>query len=148
MIYDKSWYSRVLAERIDGQTPADKINVTYDEIVSFERQLTDSGCILLKFFLHITKKEQKQRMEKLEQDPSTRWRVGDVEWRRHRKYEEYTEIIEETLSRTDRDCSPWIPVAAMDRRFAAVKICETIAQAFEQQIARLEQQKILKPSIM
>ena len=87
-------------------------------------------------------------MEKLEQDPSTRWRVGDVEWRRHRKYEEYTEIIEETLSRTDRDCSPWIPVAAMDRRFAAVKICETIAQAFEQQIARLEQQKILKPSIM
>jgi len=141
MIYDKSWYGRVLSERIDGLTPADKIAATYDEIVSFERQMTDSGCILIKFFLHITKKEQKQRMEKLEQDPATRWRVGDVEWRRYRKYEEYAEIVEETLSKTDRDCSPWIPVAAMDRRFAAVKICETIVQTFEQQIVRQEQQK-------
>ena len=146
MIYDKSWYDRVLSERIDGLSVPEKIAATYDEIVSFERQLSDSGCILIKFFLHITRKEQKKRMEKLEQDPATRWRVGEVEWRRHRKYDEYVEIIEETLSRTDRDCSPWIPVAAMDRRFAAVKICETIAQSFEQQLARLEQQPILKPS--
>ena len=146
MIYDKSWYDRVLSERIDGLSVPEKIDATYDEIVSFERQLSDSGCILIKFFLHITRKEQKKRMEKLEQDPATRWRVGEVEWRRHRKYDEYVEIIEETLSRTDRDCSPWIPVAAMDRRFAAVKICETIAQSFEQQLARLEQQPILKPS--
>jgi polyphosphate:AMP phosphotransferase len=146
MIYDKSWYDRVLSERIDGLSAPEKLAATYDEIASFERQLSDSGCILIKFFLHITRKEQKKRMEKLEQDPVTRWRVGEVEWRRHRKYDEYVEIIEETLSRTDRDCSPWIPVAAMDRRFAAVKICETIAQAFEQQLARLEQQPILKPS--
>ncbi len=146
MIYDKSWYERVLSERIDGLSVPEKLAATYDEIVSFERQLSDSGCILIKFFLHITRKEQKKRMEKLEQDPATRWRVGEVEWRRHRKYDEYVEIIEETLSRTDRDCSPWIPVAAMDRRFAAVKICETIAQSFEQQLARLEQQPILKPS--
>ena len=146
MIYDKSWYDRVLSERIDGLSVPEKLAATYDEIVSFERQLSDSGCILIKFFLHITRKEQKKRMEKLEQDPATRWRVGEVEWRRHRKYDEYVEIIEETLSKTDRDCSPWIPVAAMDRRFAAVKICETIAQSFEQQLARLEQQPILKPS--
>ena len=146
MIYDKSWYDRVLSERIDGLSVPEKLAATYDEIVSFERQLSDSGCILIKFFLHITRKEQKKRMEKLEQDPATRWRVGEVEWRRHRKYDEYVEIIEETLSKTDRDCSPWVPIAAMDRRFAAVKICETIAQSFEQQLARLEQQPILKPS--
>ena len=146
MIYDKSWYDRVLSERIDGLSVPEKLAAIYDEIVSFERQLSDSGCILIKFFLHITRKEQKKRMEKLEQDPSTRWRVGEVEWRRHRKYDEYVDVIEETLSRTDRDYSPWIPVAAMDRRFAAVKICETIAQSFEQQLARLEQQPILKPS--
>ena len=146
MIYDKSWYDRVLSERIDGLSVPEKLAATYDEIVSFERQLSDSGCILIKFFLHITRKEQKKRMEKLDQDPSTRWRVGEVEWRRHRKYDEYVEIIEETLSKTDRDCSPWVPIAAMDRRFAAVKICETIAQSFEQQLARLEQQPILKPS--
>ena len=146
MIYDKSCYVRVLSERIDGLSVPEKLAATYDEIVSFERQLSDSGCILIKFFLHITRKEQKKRMEKLEHDPSTRWRVGEVERRRHRKYDEYVEIIEETLSKTDKDCSPWVPVAAMDRRFAAVKICETIAQSFEQQLARQEQQPILKPS--
>ena len=73
-------------------------------------------------------------MDQLEEDPATRWRVGEIEWRRHRKYEEYLEIIEDTLSRTDREGCPWTPVAAMDRRFAAVKICGTLIQALEQRI--------------
>lgn len=147
MIYDKSWYDRVLSDRIDGLTATDKLAAAYEEIVSFERQLSDSGCILIKFFLHITQKEQKKRFEKLEQDPATRWRVGDTEWRRHRKYDKYAEIIEETLSRTDRDCSPWISVAAMDRRFAAVKICETVVHTFEQHLTRLEQQSMVKLAV-
>lgn len=147
MIYDKSWYDRVLSDRIDGLVAADKAANLHDEIVSFERQLTDAGCILIKFFLHISKKEQKKRMEDLEKDAATRWRVGDVEWRRHRKYEQYFEIIEETLGRTDRASSPWIPVAAMDRRFAAIKICETVVQAFEKQIAWKEQQKLLPDAV-
>jgi len=134
MIYDKSWYESVLTDRIDGVTPQENLTDRYNEIVSFERQLTDSGCVLIKIFLHITKKEQKKRMDKLEEDPATRWRVGEIEWRRHRKYEEYLEIIEDTLSRTDREGCPWTPVAAMDRRFAAVKICGTLIQALEQRI--------------
>ena len=93
MIYDKSWYESVLTDRIDGVTPQDNLADRYNEIVSFERQLTDSGCVLIKIFLHITKKEQKKRMDQLEEDPATRWRVGEIEWRRHRKYEEYLEII-------------------------------------------------------
>ena len=134
MIYDKSWYESVLTDRIDGVTPQDKLADRYNEIVSFERQLADSGCVVIKIFLHITKKEQKKRMDQLEEDPATRWRVGEIEWRRHRKYEEYLEIIEDTLSRTDREGCPWTPVAAMDRRFAAVKICGTLIQALEQRI--------------
>ncbi len=147
MIYDKSWYDRVLTDRIDGLTTPDKAANIYDEILSFEKQLTDAGCIVLKFFLHISKKEQKKRMESLEKDPAARWRVGEVEWRRHRKYEQYFEIIEETLGRTDCDCSPWIPVAAMDRRFAALRICETVAQAFDKQIARLERLKTMPTAV-
>lgn len=134
MIYDKSWYESVLTDRIDGVTPQDKLADRYNEIVSFERQLADSGCVVIKIFLHITKKEQKKRMDQLEEDPATRWRVGEIEWRRHRKYEEYLEIIEDTLSRTDREGCPWTPVAAMDRRFAAVKICGTLIRALEQRI--------------
>ena len=140
MIYDKSWYDAVMAGRIDGVTKNDPA-ILCDEIVSFERQLTDSGCVLIKLFLHINKKEQKKRMEELEGDPATRWRVGDVEWRRHRKYEDYLEIIEETLSRTDRANAPWTPVSAMDRRFAAVKICGTVAQVLEQRIQAEERKR-------
>lgn len=142
-IYDKSWYDRVLSDRVDGLVPADKIPNLYDEIVSFERQLTDAGGVLIKFFLHISKKEQKKRLEDLEGDAATRWRVGEVEWRRHRKYEQYFEIIEETLGRTDRALSPWVPVAAMDRRFAAIKICETVVHVFDKLIAWHEQQKTM-----
>ena len=145
MIYDKSWYDAVLSDRIDGVTKNDQVPTLYDEIVSFERQLADSGCLLIKFFLHITKKEQKKRMDELENDPATRWRVGDVEWRRHRKYEESLALIEETLSRTDRDCSPWTPVAAMDRRFAAAKICQTVIDVLTQRIQRVESGKQAPP---
>ena len=134
-IYDRSWYERVMGDRIDGLIAEEKIPGTLDEIVSFERQLTDAGCILLKFFLHISKKEQKKRLEKLEQDPVTRWRVTEVEWRRYRKYDNYLKMIEQTLKRTDCGQSPWIPVAASDRRFAAVQICETVAVELEKQIA-------------
>ena len=141
MIYDKNWYEAVLNERIDGVSKNGRVAAIYDEIVSFERQLTDSGCILIKFFLHITKKEQKARLDDLEKDPATRWRVGDVEWRRHRKYDEFIKIIEETLSRTDRDNSPWTPVAAMDRRFATAKICGKVIQVLEQKIESVESQK-------
>jgi len=80
MIYDKSWYDALLSDRIDGVNKKANIEAVYDEIVSFERQLADSGCILIKFFLHITKKEQKSRMEDIEKDPVAHWRVGDVEW--------------------------------------------------------------------
>jgi AMP-polyphosphate phosphotransferase len=141
MIYDKSWYEAVMAHRIDGLVKDGKVAATYDAIVSFERQLADSGCIMIKFFLHITKKEQKSRLDDLEKDPATRWRVSDVEWRRHRKYDEYLAIVEETLSRTDRDYSPWTLVSAMDRRFAATKICGKVIQVLEQRVQRVESQK-------
>lgn len=135
MIYDRSWYESVLSDRIDGQTKKSAVNKLYEEIVSFERQLTDSGCVLIKFFLHISKKEQKQRFEELENDPATRWRVSEVEWKRHRKYQEYAEIMEDVLRRTDTENCAWTPVAATDRRFAAVTICEKVADALEQAVA-------------
>lgn len=141
MIYDRSWYGAVMADRIDGLTKKSAVAKLYEEIVSFERQLTDSGCILIKFFLHIAKKEQKKRFEELEKDPATRWRVGEVEWKRHKKYQEYEEIAEETLSRTDTENCAWTPVAATDRRYAAVQICETVAAALEAGLTRLDPER-------
>lgn len=145
MVYDRSWYEAVLADRINGTTKTDQA-LLCDEIASFERQLTDSGCILIKVFLHITKKEQKKRMDELEQDPATRWRVGDAEWRRHRKYDDYLRIIEDTLSRTDRANAPWTPVSAMDRRFAAVRICGVVAQTLAQRIQSEERNRQNQPT--
>ena len=146
MIYDQSWYGPVMAGRIDGVTKTAKSMMLYDEIVSFERQLTDSGCVVLKFFLHITKKEQKKRLTKLDEDPATRWRVGDAEWKRHRRYQDYLVIIEETLRRTDQAASPWIPIAATDRKFAAVQIGQFVARVLERRIEQIEIKKNETPS--
>ena len=148
MIYDQSWYGAVLSDRIDGVTKTAAVPRLYEEIVSFERQLTDSGCIMIKFFLHIAKKEQKKRFEELENDPATSWRVGEVEWKRHRKYQDYAQIMEEVLNRTDTENCAWTPVAATDRRFAAVKICDTVATVLEQRIKQVENAVRSKPEIM
>ena len=148
MIYDQSWYGAVLSDRIDGVTKAAAVPRLFEEIVSFERQLTDSGCIMIKFFLHIAKKEQKKRFEELENDPATSWRVGEVEWKRHRKYQDYAQIMEEVLNRTDTENCAWTPVAATDRRFAAVQICDTVATVLEQRIKQVENAVRSKPEIM
>ena len=145
MIYDQSWYGAVMSDRIDEITLPDAVPALYNEIVSFERQLTDSGCVLIKFFLHISQKEQKRRLEALEKDPAKNWRVGKVEWKRHRKYKEYEKIMEEVLSRTEAEKCAWTPVAATDRRAAVVKICDTVATALEQSIRKAEAAARSKP---
>jgi polyphosphate kinase 2 (PPK2 family) len=135
-IFDRSWYGRVLVERVDKVVPKKSWALGYDEIKSFERQLTDAGNIIVKFFLHITKKEQKKRFEKIEQDPALRWKVTKTDWRHHRQYDKYLRAAEEMLAKTDNSNSPWTIVEAHDRRFAAAKILGTMIQSLDSGIAK------------
>jgi AMP-polyphosphate phosphotransferase len=131
-IFDRSWYGRVLVERVEGLTPVREWRKGYRDIVDFERTLADDGYAIIKFFMHISKKEQKKRFKKLEKDPLKSWHVQSEDWEHHRKYKEYVVAIEEMLERTDTEWGPWTIVEATDRRWARVKIFQTIIRRMEE----------------
>jgi polyphosphate kinase 2 (PPK2 family) len=133
-IFDRSWYGRVLVERVEGLTPVKEWRKGYRDIVDFERALADDGYVIVKFFLHISKKEQKRRFKKLEKDPLKSWHVQPEDWEHHRKYKEYMVAIEEMLERTDTEWGPWTIVEATDRRWARVKIFQTIIRRLEESL--------------
>ncbi len=128
-IFDRSWYGRVLVERVDGLTRKAHWRRAYDEIAEFERQLTDGGALLVKLWLQISKKEQKKRFKRLEADPTMAWKVTKEDWRHHRHYAKYEEAVEEMLARTSTHRAPWTVVEAEDERYGSVKVHETIVRA-------------------
>ena len=133
-IFDESWYRRVLSERVDRTASDREIREAYDDILQLERQLSDAGYTIVKFFLHISKDEQKKRLKRLEKDPALGWKVTKREWRLHEQYEHYLQAVEDMLRRTSTAEAPWTIVESHDRRFARVKAAETILAAWEQAI--------------
>jgi polyphosphate kinase 2 (PPK2 family) len=137
-IFDRSWYGRVLVERLDKLCRKSEWKRAYEEIDQFERQLTDDGTVLLKFFLHISQKEQKKRFKKLQADPLLKWKVTKEDWKHHKQYDEYNAAYEEMLEKTSTHYAPWTIVPATDLRFAQVKIFDTIIAAAERALASKE----------
>jgi polyphosphate kinase 2 (PPK2 family) len=137
-IFDRSWYRRVLVGRVDKTVKKRDWQAGYGQIKSFERQLTDDGAVIIKFFLHISKKEQKKRFERLEHDSATAWRVTKADWRHNKQYPAYVSAIEEMLAKTDSDFAPWTIVEAHDRRFATVKIFQRVVDMIETKLAAID----------
>jgi len=131
-IFDRSWYGRLLVERVEELTPVQEWRKGYRDIVDFEHTLADDGVVIVKFFLHISKKEQKRRFKELERDPLESWHVQPEDWEHHQKYEDYVVAIEEMLERTDTEWGPWTIVEATDRRWARVKILTAIIRRMEE----------------
>ena len=131
-IFDRSWYGRVLVERVEELTPVREWRKGFRDIVDFERTIADDGYLVTKFWLHIGKKEQKRRFKKLAKDPLKSWHVQPEDWEHHRKYGKYLVAVEEMLERTDTEWGPWTIVEATDRRWARVKIFQTIIQRIEE----------------
>ena len=144
-IFDRSWYRRVLTDRVDGEVKGKALQQAFEDIRSFERQLADDGSVILKFWLHISKKEQKRRFGKLQENHATSWRVTESDLKAHRQYEEHLAAVEDMLAETDIDAAPWTVVEATDRRFAALKIFNTVASALEHRIAEAERRKQAPP---
>ena len=105
-IYGRSWYSRFIVEKLDPMMSKLPVDKAYQEVNNFERQLVDDGHVIIKFFLHISRKEQKKRFKQLEKNPLTSWRVTDYDWKKNKQYESYGEVIEEMISRTDSKYAP------------------------------------------
>jgi len=136
-IFDRSWYGRVLVERVDGLTPEEEWRRAYRDIADFERTISDDGCLIIKFWLHISKQEQKKRYKKLIQDPLTAWQVTAEDWDHHSKYDDYMLAVEEMLERTITEWGPWTIVEATDRYHTHVKIFQTIISALEERLAAI-----------
>ena len=134
VILDRSWYRRVLDDHMDGGVSARERREALKDIVDFERTLADNGTVILKFFLHISKKEQKSRFCRIEKDPLESWRITRNDWRRHKRYDKYLESIEEVLEVTESEFAPWNIVEATSRRYARAKVFGTIIPALERQL--------------
>lgn len=143
-IFDRSWYRRVLVDRFDGVTTSKELGYAYEEINSFERQLTDGGYVIIKLFLAIDKKEQKKRFKKLMESKSSAWRVTEADLKRNKEYDEYKKMNDEMLQRTDTDYAPWHIIEATDKEFATVKIYSAVIAAMEQKIQEVKQKKEAK----
>jgi polyphosphate kinase 2 (PPK2 family) len=131
-IFDRSWYGRVLVERVEKLIPAASWREAYQDILEFERTLADDGTVMIKLFLHISKDEQKRRFKTLEKDPLQNWRVTHEDWGHHRKYDDYLIAIEEMLARTESEWAPWVIVGATDRYWARLKILEVVSRRMEE----------------
>ncbi|MFH0965482.1 MAG: phosphate--AMP phosphotransferase [Planctomycetota bacterium] len=146
-IFDRSWYGRVLVARVEKLIRKRLWRAAYDEIRQFERTLADDGMVIVKFWLHIDQKEQKRRFRKLLKSPSLAWKVGKAEWRQNERYEAYREAVEEMLEETSCGFAPWTIVEAGDRRYAWVKIAETIAESLERALSgRGSETAVAEPS--
>lgn len=130
-ILDRSWYGRVLVERVEGFATQDEWRRAYSEIRGFERSLADEGMLLLKFWLHVSEDEQLKRFKDRQTDPLKKWKLTDEDWRNREKRPEYEAAVIEMLERTDTSCAPWIIIEGNDKRYARVKVIETVCAEIE-----------------
>ena len=126
-IYDRTWYGRVMVERIEGFCTVEEWSRAYAEINEMEEHLYDEGTIVLKFWLHIDKEEQEKRFKERMNNPEKQWKITDEDWRNREKWEQYEEAVNEMIVQTSTTYAPWIVVEANDKYFARIKVLETVA---------------------
>jgi polyphosphate kinase 2 (PPK2 family) len=134
-VLDRSWYGRVLVERVEGFASEEEWQRAYDEIVEHERSLAAEGTVLIKFWLHISAEEQLRRFERRAKDPLRAWKLTPDDWRNRQLRPAYLEAVEEMLERTDHDAARWQLVEAESKRYARVKVLDRVIGAIESSIA-------------
>jgi AMP-polyphosphate phosphotransferase len=133
-VLDRSWYGRVLVERVEGYATEEQWSRAYDEIVEFERTLIAEGMILVKFWMHISQQEQLRRFRSRAEDPVRAWKLTDEDWRNRENRPLYEAAVADMLERTDHPKSPWHVVPADDKRYARVTVVETVCAAVEAEL--------------
>ncbi len=135
-IFARSWYSRSLAEQVTGIEWKSSLKASIDAINTFERQLADDGVAILKFFLHISKEEQRKRMDEREMNPLTSWMITKGDWNFHRSYDSYLPVIEQYIEKTDSRAAPWTVIGATDSNYTRLKVYSTVIRRLEKKLAK------------
>ena len=135
-VLDRTWYGRVLVERVEGVATEEQWRRAYREIDDFERMLADDGMIIVKLFLHISEAEQLERFERRRHDPLKTWKLTDEDWRNREKRPAYETALEEMFERTGTEYAPWRIVPAESKRYARVHVMQEVIAAIEEGCAR------------
>lgn len=133
-IFDRSWYGRVLVERVEGFARAEEWQRAFREIVSFERQLSEFGTVILKFWVHISREEQLRRFEQRQAVGYKAWKLTEEDWRNREKWPEYEAAAEEMLLRTSVPAVPWILVEGNDKYWARVKVLQNMVTTLSREL--------------
>lgn len=134
-IFDRSWYGRVMVERIEGFAKPQEWQRAYDEIKDMEAQWSEHGIAIAKFWLQIDKNEQLKRFSERQNDPLKQWKITDEDWRNREKWDDYEKVINEMLVRTDTSYAPWTIVEGNNKYYARLKVLKTIVDLFEEKLA-------------
>lgn len=140
-IFDRTWYGRVMVEKLEGFTSPERCAMAYTEINEFEKELTDCGAVIVKFWLQIDKDEQLRRFTERQNTPEKQWKITDEDWRNREKWDSYEEAVNDMLRLTSTEYAPWNVIEANDKPFARIKTMQIIIDAVEK---RLREEKSKK----
>ncbi len=137
VIFDRSWYGRVLVERVEKITPTKIWKKGYEEIRNLETTLTDNNTVLVKFWIQISKDEQLRRFKRRESDPIKQWKIGPDDWRNRDKWSEYENAAEDMFKETHRPHAPWNIISAECKNYARLETSKILINAIEEKIKQL-----------
>jgi AMP-polyphosphate phosphotransferase len=135
-IFDRSWYGRVLVERVEGFAREDEYMRAYGEINQFEEQLVAHGILMVKFWLHVSKEEQLRRFRDRTRTSYKKWKIGDEDWRNRARWTDYTIAVNDMVARTSTRIAPWALIEGNDKNFARVKVLTTLADRLEDRLRK------------
>lgn len=133
-IFDRTWYGRVMVERLEGFCSERDWKSAYREINEFEKELSDWGAIVIKFWVQIDKDVQLQRFTDRQNTPEKRWKITDEDWRNREKWDQYESAVDEMLRKTNTAYAPWVVLESNDKKYARIKALKTVIHAIEQRI--------------
>ncbi len=131
-LFYRTWYGRVLVERVESFAGKHEWHRAYDEINQFEKLLVDDACPVLKIFLHISKKEQLKRFEEREKNPYKNWKIGPEDWRNRKRWKDYERAIDDMFERTDTGAAPWTLIAANHKWYARIEVLRRVVETLEE----------------
>ena len=135
-IFDRSWYGRVLVERVEGFAREDEYMRAYGEINQFEEQLVGHGILMVKFWLHISREEQLRRFHDRTRTSYKKWKIGDEDWRNRARWADYTIAVNDMVARTSTRIAPWTLIEGNDKNFARVKVLTTLGDRMENRLKK------------
>jgi polyphosphate kinase 2 (PPK2 family) len=141
-VFDRSWYGRVLVERVEGFATRQEWERAYKQIVAFEHGLCVEGMVLVKFWLELSEEEQLRRFQARANDPLKQWKLTDEDWRNRSRRADYERALDAMLKHTDHELAPWRVIPAENKRYARVAVIETVIAEIERGLRAAGQEPV------